>query len=168
MVFFLLTIITKQILDGGIAEYLLLPDIAPEQLHSEIYNAIVLAASWRLTRERPYVAASLLQQEIGTRYQAADLVYVESLPRLKLVHPYGTVSVAYIGQEDISPFVPILEDDFLLFLPEPPSDIILPWPNMIKIMNGVLLSQSDEYIKIQTADVRIMSLIEGHSFLPLS
>ncbi len=66
-----------------------------------------------------------------------------------------------MGHGDVSPFIPRFEDDFLLFLPQAPSIEIPSWPDIVTVLNGVLLSQVDELYKLRTTDPKVMSLVVG-------
>ncbi len=146
-----------------ITEYLLVPDLLPEQIYSSLYNAVFLAALWRIHRERPYVVASVDKGK-PRNFNKEDLAYIEALPHLDMSGFVKAGSILYIGQGDISPFIPSLEDEFLLFLPKPPSSVVPCWPNIVTELNGVLVGQSNEFITLQTVDINIMALI---SDLPL-
>lgn len=146
-----------------VTEYLLVPDLLPEQIYSPLYNAVFLAALWRIHRERPYVVASVDKGK-PRNVNKEDLAYVEALPYLDMSGLVKANSIVYVGQGDISPFIPSSEDEFLLFLPKPPTLVIPCWPNTVTELNGVLIGQSDEFITLQTIDTNIMALVND---LPL-
>jgi hypothetical protein len=135
-----------------ITEYLLVPDLLPEQIYSSLYNAVFLAALWRIHRERPYVVASVDKGKPGN-IGREDLAYIEALPCLSMS---GFVRAS---------FIPSSEGEFLLFLPKPPASVIPCWPDMVSKLNGILIGQIDEYITLQTVDTSIMALINNLSLL---
>jgi len=147
-----------------ITEYLLVPDLLPEQIYSSLYNAVFLAALWRIHRERPYVVASVDKGKPGN-IGREDLAYIEALPCLSMSGFVRASSIIYVGQGDISPFIPSSEGEFLLFLPKPPASVIPCWPDMVSKLNGILIGQIDEYITLQTVDTSIMALINNLSLL---
>jgi len=143
----------------GVPRFLLVPDLPLEQSRSSHYRAIALAAFWRLRRERPYVVAFC---EDPARWgNESDLQYALSVPQLQISVLGEIRHVSNVGIGDISPFLSQEEDDFLLFLANPPPPIVPAWPNMVTELDGVLVGQCDEFITLQTVDPEIMSIIEA-------
>jgi hypothetical protein len=86
-----------------------------------------------------------------------DIKYYESLPDLPLA---GGSYWKYVGSGDISSFIPSGEDESLLFLPQPPPTELPSWPRAILHLNGIYVSQCDDFTTVETTDARIIELLD--------
>lgn len=136
---------------GGISTHLLIPYIDNKYLYGPMRSAILLANCWRFRRERPYVIACTDEGLDATSFDADDLKYVSQLPVLPTSGPTNGVTLRYVGQGDLSPFVPRSEEGFLLFLPTSHVAEVPSWPFLVTQLNSILLTLCDELIKIKTA-----------------
>lgn len=160
MEFSSLQLVDKTVEANGVMQYLLIPDLTSEQLYSPLYQSVVLSICWRLRRNRNYVLASIDEGRIKGYYSPEDEYYVRSTPVVRLIQYDATYIHAYQLKEDISPFMPVSEDDFLIFLPSLFLLNKVVWSDLIAKSNAILLQQCDEFIKIQTSDLIVASHIE--------
>ncbi len=151
----------KDVLCEGILEYLLTPDLPSKQFHSSWYELVVMRALCRLSRDHPYTVVCVDVQSFTERSPLEDVGYFDSLPSLSL---NGKNILKYVERGDISPFVPKSEDEFLLLLPTTPPSDLPPWPWMILDLEGIFVTQVDEFLKIETAASNIVNLLDS---LPL-
>lgn len=159
MGFILLRRVGAQATDGGVNQWLLIPDLDTDALYGPLSDAVWLSNLWRLRRERPFVLASVDEDRFSQGPASTDAEYVRQLPVRQMEGAAEGRSLRYPGVGDISPFVPADEDEFLLLLPQPPPQVIPPWPAMLTQLDGVVVSRSDEFMKIRTADPSVLQLI---------
>jgi hypothetical protein len=161
MSLFLLKRVSVQVGEHGIVACLLAPDLPAALLYGPQSIAIQLANLWRLRRERPYLVASSEGPSRQGPTGEDDLAYVQSLPQLCVEGRPGARCARYVGQGDVSPLMPRDEEDFLLLLPHPPPEMLPSWPHIVTELNAVLVGQVDEFIKIQTIDHSVVSLVDA-------
>jgi hypothetical protein len=159
MSLFLLKRVGNATRDQEVVTYLLIPSLKETILYGPLHQVVLLGNCWRLRRDRPYVVINTIEEPPVTG--SDDVAYLASIPRLIAEDSNHVGVLRYVGQGDLSPFVPRAEEDFMLFLQHPPPKDIPSWPLLVTQLNAVLLCQSDEFIKIQTVDPSIMRLIEA-------
>jgi hypothetical protein len=150
-----------EVLPSGIAQFLLVPDLAPEALYGPLYDAIRLASIWRLRRQRPYVVGSIDEEQGLETLRSTDIEFLRSLPVLRIEGGDSSRSVRYVGVDDLSLFLPHFEEDFLLFFPAPPPEVIPRWPQFVTDLDALYVTQVDEFMKLQTVDQGIIDLLQG-------
>jgi hypothetical protein len=148
-----------QLLPGGITEFLLIPDLAPQALYGPLHNAICLANLWRLRRKRPYVAGSIDEEQCLVRMEPKDSEFLQSLPVLRIRGGDNSRSIRYVGVDDLSVLLPYDEDDFLLFFPAPPPGEIPRWPHFVTDLDALYITGVDEFMKVATVDSATVDLL---------
>lgn len=152
--------VSKRSSAAGVSQYRLIPWVSPELLSSSVWNAVWLAALWRFRRGRPYVIAAMDEDRLVERYGATDLPYIQTLRRLSFSGGEALVSGRYVGVEDVSPFIPESEREFLLFLSAPPLTEPLALPEVVTELNAVLVSRLSEYIVVETRDPLLSDFLD--------
>lgn len=146
---------------SGVSEYRLIPRLPSELLRSSLWDAVWLASLWRFRRGRPYVVAAMDEDRLVERYGTADILYIQSLPRLSFTGGDCLQSGRSVGVDDVSPFIPESEDEFLLFLPDPPRTELIDSPDAITGLDAVRVSRLAECIVVETLDPSLMDFLDA-------
>ena len=145
--------------EGAIVRYLLVPDLPSTGKSEQLTELVLLANLWRLCRDRPY-AVAFVEDEQRTRNQ-----YCQSLETRRVDGVMSQRPLLYVGQGDLSPFVPRTEDDVILLFRRVPPMILPSWPRFITDLDAVQIARADDYIKISTSSVNMCRMLEELSLV---
>lgn len=144
-----------------IAEYALVPAAPSELLTGAFRDAYFLAAFWTLRHGRLCAIAFVTEKLWMQQASSDDVNYLLSLPQWPIECSRGRQPARYVGPDDLSPFVPQSDDEWLLFVPDPPTTDIPSWPKMITHLDGVLVTRRSDLMIVQTADTKMMDLLDS-------